>query len=115
MPITLIILAIGTLSFNIVSALIRVPIECSLRIGVLVPEAEVLDALLFGRTGGGAEGALSLESESELEGILYHSSSSSSSSSSERLVRESTGSDSSLDNPKSGKLNKSDSIVKVKG
>jgi hypothetical protein len=105
-PITLIILAIGTLLFNIVSALIRVPIECSLRIGVLVLEADTLEALLLKRTEGGAEGALSSESESDSEGILYHLSSSSSSSLSERLTKESVGSDSSLDNPKSGKLNK---------
>ena len=45
-PVTLIILAIGTLSFNIVSALIRVSIEYSLRIRVLVPEAEALDTPL---------------------------------------------------------------------
>jgi hypothetical protein len=93
-PVTLIILAIGTMSFNIVSALIRVLIECSLQ---------------------RAEGALLLESELESEGILYHSYSSSSSSLLERLVRESAGSNSLLDNLKLGKLNKSDSIVKVKG
>jgi hypothetical protein len=114
-PITLIILAIGTMSFNIVSALIRVLIECSLQIGVLVLEAEVLDTPLFRRIGGGAEGALLLESELESEGILYHLYSSSSSSLLERLMRESAGSNSLLDNPKLGKLNKSDSIVKVKG
>jgi hypothetical protein len=34
---------------------------------------------------------------------------------SERLAKESVGSDSSLDNPKSGKSNKSNSIVKIKG
>jgi hypothetical protein len=86
------ILAIGTLLFNIVSALIRVLIECSLRIGVLVLEADTLEALLLERTEGGAEGASSSESESDSEGILYYLSSSSSLSSS--------------DNPKSGKLNK---------
>jgi hypothetical protein len=47
------ILAIGTLLFNIVSALIRVPIECSLRIGVLVLEVDTLEALLLERTEGG--------------------------------------------------------------
>jgi hypothetical protein len=102
------ILAIGTLLFNIVSALIRVPIECSLRIGVLVLEVDTLEALLLERTegGGGVEGALSSESESDSEGILYYLSSSSSLSLLERLTKESAGSDSSLDNLKSGKLNK---------
>jgi hypothetical protein len=51
--VTLMILAIGTLLFNIVSALIRVPIECSLRIGVLVLEVDTLEALLLERTEGG--------------------------------------------------------------
>jgi len=45
----------------------------------------------------------------------YHSSSLSSLSSSERLAKESAGSDSSSDNPKSGKSNKSDSTVKIEG
>jgi hypothetical protein len=82
---------------------------------VLVLEAEVLDTPLFRRIGGGAEGALLLELELESEGILYHLYSSSSSSLLERLVRESAGFDSLLDNLKLGKLNKSNSIVKVKG
>jgi hypothetical protein len=105
-PITLIILAIETLSFNIVSALIRVLIKYSLWIGVLVLEADTLEALLLKRTERGAEGASSSESESDSEGILYYLSSSSSSSSSKRLIKESTGSNLLLDNPKSGKLNK---------
>jgi hypothetical protein len=84
-PVTLIILAIGTLLFNIVSALIRVLIECSLRIRVLVLEADTLEALLLKRTEGGTEGALSSESELDLEGILYYLSSSSSLSLLERL------------------------------
>jgi hypothetical protein len=73
---------------------------------VLVLEADTLEASLLERTEGGAEGALLSESESDSEGILYYSSSSSSLSLSERLTKESAGSDSSLDNPKSGKLNK---------
>jgi len=105
------ILAIGTLSFNIVSALIRVLIEYSLRIRVLVPEVDALIAPLPERIRG-VEGAPSSKSESESEGILYYSSSSSSSSSSELLAKESSDSDSSSDSPKSGKLNKSSSIVK---
>jgi hypothetical protein len=72
----------------------------------LVLEVDTLEALLLKRIEGGTEGALLLESESDLEGILYYLSSSSSLSSSERLTKESVGSDSSLDNPKSGKLNK---------
>jgi hypothetical protein len=68
-PITLIILVIETLLFNIVSALIRVLIEYSLRIEVLVLEADTLVVLLLKRIGG-AEGAPLSKSESELEGIL---------------------------------------------
>jgi len=109
------ILAIGTLLFNIVSALIRVPIECSLRTGVVVPEADALIGPLLGRAEEGAGGASSSESESESEGILYHSSSSSSSFSSERLAKEGAGSDSSSDNPKSGKSNKISSMVRING
>ena len=111
-PMTLIILVIGTLLFNIVSALIRALIECSLRMGVLVPEADALVALLLKRIGG-AEGALSSKSELELEGILYYSSSSSSLSLSELLAKESLGSNSSSDNLKSGKSNKISSIVRI--
>jgi hypothetical protein len=80
--------------------------------GVLVLEADALVALLLKRIRG-AEGALSSESESESEGILYYSSSSSSSSSSELLAKESSGSDSSLDNLKSRKSNKISSIVRI--
>jgi len=79
-----------------------------------VLEVDTLVAPLLKRIKG-VEGASSSESESESEGILYHSSSSSSSSLSELLAKESSDSDSSSDNPKSGKLNKSDSIVKIKG
>ena len=81
----------------------------------MVLEADALVVVLFGRAGGGAKGALSSELKLELEGILYYLSSLSSLSLSERLAKESIGSDSSLDNLKSGKLNKSDSIVKIKG
>jgi hypothetical protein len=107
---TLIILVIRTLLFNIVSALIRVLIEYSLRIGVLVLEADVLIVLLLKRIKG-AEGALSSKSESESEDILYYSSSFFSLSSLELLAKESLGSNSSLDNLKSGKLNKIPFIV----
>jgi hypothetical protein len=106
------ILVIGTLSFNIVSALIRAPIEYSLRIGVLVLEADTLIAPLLERIRE-AEDTLSSKSELESEDILYYSSSSSSLSSLELLAKESSGSDSSLDNPKSGKLNKISSIVRI--
>jgi hypothetical protein len=82
---------------------------------VVVPEADALIVVLFRRAGGGAKGALSSELESELEGILYHLSSSSSLSLLERLAKESTGSNLLSDNLKSGKSNKSDSIVKIKG
>jgi hypothetical protein len=85
--------------------------EYSLRIGVLVPEADALVAPLLRRIRG-VEGALSFELELESEGILYHSSSSSSSSSSELLAKKSSNSDSLLNSPKSGKLNKRFSIVK---
>ena len=81
----------------------------------MVPEADALIVVLFKRAGGGAKGALSSELKLELEGILYYLSSLSSLSLSERLAKESIGSDSSLDNLKSGKLNKSNSIVKIKG
>jgi hypothetical protein len=110
--VTLIILVIGTLLFNIVSALTRALIEYSLRIGVLVPEADALVAPLLERIGG-AEGALLSKSESELKGILYHSSSFSSLSLLELLAKESSGSNSSLDNLKSGKSNKISSIVRI--
>jgi hypothetical protein len=56
---------------------------------------------------------LLLESESESEGILYHSSFLSSLFLLERLAKESVDSNSSLDNPKLEKLNKSDFIVKI--
>jgi hypothetical protein len=79
----------------------------------VVLEADALIEPLLGRAEGGAGGALSLESELELEGILYHSSSSSSLFSLERLAKESVDSNSSLDNLKLGKSNKSDSIVKI--
>ena len=81
----------------------------------MVPEADALIVVLFRRAEGGAKGASSSKLELESEGILYHLSSLSSLSLLERLVKESIGSNSSLDNPKSGKLNKSDSIVKIKG
>ena len=81
----------------------------------MVLEADALVVVLFRRVGGGAKGALSSKLESESEGILYHLSSSSSSSLLERLAKESAGSNSLSDNPKSGKSNKSDSIVKIKG
>jgi hypothetical protein len=82
---------------------------------VVVLKVDVLIVVLFRRVEGGAKGASSSKLELELEGILYHLSSSSSSSLSERLAKESVGSDSLSDNPKSEKLNKSDSIVKIKG
>jgi hypothetical protein len=109
---TLIILVIETLLFNIVSALIRALIECSLRIRVLVPEADALIALLLKRIGG-VEGALSSKSELELKGILYYSSSSSSLSSLELLAKESLGSDLLLNNLKLRKSNKISFIVRI--
>jgi hypothetical protein len=72
----------------------------------LVLEADTLEVLLLKRIEGGAEDALLSELESDLEDILYYLSSSSSLSSSERLTKETIGSDSSLDNPKSRKSNK---------
>jgi len=81
----------------------------------VVPEADALIIVLFRRAGGGAKGASLFELESELEGILYHLSSSSSLSLLERLAKESVGSNSLSDNLKLKKLNKSDSIVKIKG
>jgi hypothetical protein len=82
---------------------------------VVVLEADALVVILFRRVREGAKGALLSELELELEGILYHLSSSSSLSLLERLVKESVGSDLSLDNLKLKKSNKSDSIVKIKG
>jgi sulfur transfer protein SufE len=82
-----------------------------------VPEADALVALLLGRIEG-AESALWFKLELESEGILYYSSSSSSSSSSsllELLAKESSDSNSLLDNPKSRKLNKILSIVRING
>jgi hypothetical protein len=109
---TLIILVIGTLLFNIISALIRALIKYYLQIRVLVPEADTLVAPLLERIGG-AEGALLSKSESESEGILYYLSSSSSLSLLELLAKESSGSNSSLNNPKLGKSNKISSIVRI--
>jgi hypothetical protein len=80
--------------------------------GVLVPKADALVALLLKRIGG-AEGALSSKLESELEGILYYLSSSSSLSLLELLAKESSGSNSLSDNPKLGKSNKILSIVRI--
>jgi hypothetical protein len=77
-----------------------------------MPEVDALVALLLRRIEG-AEGASSSELESELDGILYYLSPSSSSSLLELLVKESLDSDLSLDNPKSGKLNKISSIVRI--
>jgi hypothetical protein len=78
---------------------------------VLVLEADTLIAPLYrGGIKGLAEGALLSKSELESEGILYHSFSSSSSSLLERLAKEGADSNSLLDNPKLGKLNKSNSI-----
>jgi hypothetical protein len=80
----------------------------------VVLEADALiEPLLRRAEGGGAGCASSLESELESKGILYHSSSLSSLFSLERLAKESIDSDSSLDNPKLRKSNKSDSIVKI--
>jgi hypothetical protein len=83
-----------------------------LRIGVLVLEADALVAPLLERIGG-AEGAPSSKLESELKGILYYLSSSSSLSLLELLAKESSGSDLSSNNPKSRKLNKISSIVRI--
>ena len=81
----------------------------------MVLKVNALIVILFKRAGGGAKGALSSKLELELEGILYHLSSSSSLSLLKRLAKESIGSNSSLNNLKSRKLNKSNSIVKIKG
>jgi hypothetical protein len=79
----------------------------------VVLEADTLIEPLLKRTEGGAEGALSSESELESKDILYHLSSLSSLFSLERLTKESIDSNSSLDNPKLRKSNKSNSIVKI--
>ena len=78
----------------------------------MVPKADALIAPLLKRIRG-AEGALSSKSELESEGILYYSSSSSSFSLLELLAKESLDFNSSLDNPKLGKLNKILSIVRI--
>ena len=80
----------------------------------MVLEADALIIVLFKRVKGGAKGALSSKLELESKGILYHLSSLSLYLL-ERLAKESIGSDSSLNNPKLKKLNKSDFIVKIKG
>ena len=77
-----------------------------------MPEVDALVAPLLERIKG-VEGASSSESELESEGILYYSSSSSSSSPSELLAKESSDSDWSSDNLKSGKSNKISSIVRI--
>jgi hypothetical protein len=81
-------------------------------IRVLVPEVDALIALLLKRIGG-VEGALSSKLKSESEDILYYLSSSSYLSLLELLAKESLGFNSLLDNPKSGKLNKISSIVRI--
>jgi hypothetical protein len=77
-----------------------------------VLEADTLIVLPLRRIEG-VEGALSSKLELELDGILYYSSSSSSSSLLELLAKESLSSNSLLDNPKLGKLNKISSIVRI--
>ena len=81
---------------------------------MVVLEADILIVVFFKRVEEGAKGALLSELKLESEGILYHLSSLSLSLL-ERLAKESIGSDSSLNNPKLKKLNKSDFIVKIKG
>ena len=81
----------------------------------MVLEGDTLIIVFFRRVGGGAKGALLSKLELKLKCILYHLSSLSSLSLLERLAKKSVGSNSLLDNLKLGKLNKSDSIVKIKG
>jgi hypothetical protein len=81
----------------------------------VVLKADILIIVLFRRVKGEAKGALSFKLELELEGILYYLSSLSSLSLLERLAKESIGFNSLLNNLKLGKLNKSNSIVKIKG
>jgi hypothetical protein len=109
---TLIILVIETLLFNIISALIRVLIKYSLRIKVLVLKVNTLIALLLKRIKG-AEDTLLFKLELELKGILYYLSFSSFSSLLELLVKESLDSNLLLNNPKLEKLNKILFIVRI--
>jgi hypothetical protein len=81
----------------------------------VVLKADALIIVLFKRIEGGAKGALLSKLKLELEGILYYLSFLSSLSLLERLVKESIGFNSLLDNPKLRKSNKSNSIVKIKG
>ena len=81
----------------------------------MVLEVDALIIILFKRVKEGAKGAWLFKLELELKGILYHLSSLSSLSLLERLAKESIGSNSSLNNPKLRKSNKSNSIVKIKG
>ena len=87
----------------------------------MVLEVDALIIILFKRVKEGAKGAWLFKLELELKGILYHLSSlsflSSLSSLSllKRLAKESVGFNSLLNNLMSGKLNKSNSIVKIKG
>jgi hypothetical protein len=109
---TLIILVIETLLFNIISALIRVLIKYSLRIKVLVLKVNTLIALLLKRIKG-AEDTLLFKLELELKGILYYLSFSSFSSLLELLVKESLDSNLLLNNPKLEKLNKILFILRI--
>jgi hypothetical protein len=109
---TLIILVIETLLFNIISALIRVLIKYSLRIKVLVLKVNTLITLLLKRIKG-AEDTLLFKLELELKGILYYLSFSSFSSLLELLVKESLDSNLLLNNPKLEKLNKILFIVRI--
>jgi hypothetical protein len=81
----------------------------------VILEANILIIVLFKRVEGGAKSALLFKLELELKGILYHLSSLSSLSLLKRLTKENIGSNSLLDNLKSRKSNKSNSIIKIKG
>jgi Mn2+/Fe2+ NRAMP family transporter len=111
-PVTLIILAIGILSFIIISALIRVLIKCSLRIKVLILEVNILIILLLKRIER-VKGASSFKSKLKSKGILYYSSSSSFSFLLELLIKESSDFNSSLNNLKSKKSNKISFIMRI--
>ena len=81
----------------------------------MVLEADILIIVLFKRIKGGIKDALLFKLELKLKGILYYLSFLSSLSLLKRLVKESIGFNLLLDNLKLGKLNKSNSIVKIKG
>jgi hypothetical protein len=81
----------------------------------VVLKANTLIIILFKKVKEGAKNTSSFKLKLKLKGILYYLSPLSFLSLLKRLTKESIDSNSSLNNLKSGKLNKNNSIIKIKG